>query len=92
MFERVIDWSIENRFLIVVAAILITAAGAYSLWRAPLDAIPDLSDVQVIVYTEYPGQAPRRNCPREFVVACPNLSYRYFLASSFINACPRLLH
>ena len=59
MFERVIDWSIEYRFLVVVAAILVAAVGAYSLMRAPLDAIPDLSDVQVIVYTEYPGQAPR---------------------------------
>ena len=59
MFERVIDWSIENRFLVVIAAVLVTAAGVYSLMRAPLDAIPDLSDVQVIVYTEYPGQGPR---------------------------------
>ena len=59
MFERVIDWSIENRFLVVIAAALVTAAGVYSLMRAPLDAIPDLSDVQVIVYTEYPGQGPR---------------------------------
>ena len=59
MFERVIDWSIENRFLVVVATLLIVAAGIYSLARAPLDAIPDLSDVQVIVYTEYPGQGPR---------------------------------
>ncbi|MCY4059960.1 MAG: CusA/CzcA family heavy metal efflux RND transporter, partial [Gammaproteobacteria bacterium] len=59
MFERVIDWSIENRFLVVIAALLVTAVGVYSLMRAPLDAIPDLSAVQVIVYTEYPGQAPR---------------------------------
>ena len=59
MFERVIDWSIENRFLVVIAAVLVTAVGVYSLMRAPLDAIPDLSDVQVIVYTEYPGQGPR---------------------------------
>ena len=59
MFERVIDWSIENRFLVVIAALLVTAVGVYSLMRAPLDAIPDLSDVQVIVYTEYPGQGPR---------------------------------
>ena len=59
MFERVIDWSIENRFLVALATLLVVAAGVYSLSRAPLDAIPDLSDVQVIVYTEYPGQAPR---------------------------------
>ena len=49
----------RNRFLVVIAALLVTAAGVYSLMRAPLDAIPDLSDVQVIVYTEYPGQGPR---------------------------------
>ena len=59
MLERIIDWSIDNRLLVVVAAALVTAAGIYSLMRAPMDAIPDLSDVQVIVYTEYPGQAPR---------------------------------
>ena len=59
MFERLIDWSIENRFLVALATLFVVAAGVYSLSRAPLDAIPDLSDVQVIVYTEYPGQAPR---------------------------------
>ena len=59
MFERLIDWSIENRFLVALATLFVVAAGVYSLLRAPLDAIPDLSDVQVIVYTEYPGQAPR---------------------------------
>ena len=59
MLERVIDWSIENRILIIIAALLTALVGIYSLSRAPLDAIPDLSDVQVIVYTEYPGQAPR---------------------------------
>ena len=59
MLERLIDWSVANRFLVAAAAPLLAAAGAYSLSRAPLDAIPDLSDVQVIVYTEYPGQAPR---------------------------------
>ena len=59
MFERIIDWSIENRFLVALATLFVVAAGVYSLSRAPLDAIPDLSDVQVIVYTEYPGQAPR---------------------------------
>ncbi|MCY3811240.1 MAG: CusA/CzcA family heavy metal efflux RND transporter [Gammaproteobacteria bacterium] len=59
MLERVIDWSIENRVLIILAALLTALVGIYSLSRTPLDAIPDLSDVQVIVYTEYPGQAPR---------------------------------
>ena len=59
MIERLIDWSIENRFLVCIATVLVAAAGVYSLSKAPLDAIPDLSDVQVIVYTEMPGQAPR---------------------------------
>ena len=59
MLERVIGWSIENRVLIIIAALLTALVGMYSLIRTPLDAIPDLSDVQVIVYTEYPGQAPR---------------------------------
>ena len=59
MLEKLIDWSIDNRFLIVLAMLLATLVGVYSLTRTPLDAIPDLSDVQVIVYTEYPGQAPR---------------------------------
>ena len=59
MLERVIDWSIENRVFIILAALLTALVGIYSLSRTPLDAIPDLSDVQVIVYTEYPGQAPR---------------------------------
>ncbi len=59
MFARIIEWSIENRFLVVLSAIFLAVAGVYSLSQTPLDAIPDLSDVQVIVYTEYPGQAPR---------------------------------
>ncbi len=59
MFERLIDWSIHNRFLVVLGTLFVVAAGLYSLSQTPLDAIPDLSDVQVIVYTEYPGQAPR---------------------------------
>ena len=59
MFERLIDWSIENRFLVCIATVLVVVAGVYSLSKAPLDAIPDLSDVQVIVYTEMPGQAPQ---------------------------------
>ncbi len=59
MFERLIDWSIHNRFLVVLGTLFVVAAGLYSLSQTPLDAIPDLSYVQVIVYTEYPGQAPR---------------------------------
>ena len=59
MLERVITWSLDNRPLVLLAALALAGAGAVSLSRTPLDAIPDLSDVQVVLYTEYPGQAPR---------------------------------
>ena len=59
MFAKVIEWSIANRFLVLLATAGLIAAGIYSLQQTPLDAIPDLSDVQVIIYTEYPGQAPQ---------------------------------
>lgn len=59
MITRIIDWSISNRFLIFVGTVLLIAWGVYSLRNIPLDAIPDLSDVQVIVKTTYPGQAPQ---------------------------------
>ena len=59
MFAKVIEWSIRNKFLVLLTTVFLIAAGIYSLQQTPLDAIPDLSDVQVIIYTEYPGQAPR---------------------------------
>jgi len=59
MLAKIIDWSARNRFLVLLATLFITLAGIYALLRTPLDALPDLSDVQVIVYTEYPGQAPQ---------------------------------
>ncbi len=59
MFEHIIDWSIRNKFLVLLGTLILAAVGFYALSQTPLDAIPDLSDVQVIVYTEYPGQAPR---------------------------------
>ncbi|HSF15047.1 MAG TPA: CusA/CzcA family heavy metal efflux RND transporter [Vicinamibacteria bacterium] len=59
MLERIIDWSIENRFFVILATVFLTLAGVHALRTTPLDAIPDLSDVQVIIFTEYPGQAPR---------------------------------
>nr|WP_205208542.1 CusA/CzcA family heavy metal efflux RND transporter [Arenimonas caeni] len=54
-----IEWSVRNVFLILVMAIAVTAAGIYAVAKTPLDALPDLSDVQVIVFTEVPGQAPQ---------------------------------
>src|SRR5437868_5041436 len=59
MIAAVIRWSARNVILIGLATIFVTLAGIYAVSRVPLDAIPDLSDVQVIVYTEYPGQAPQ---------------------------------
>ncbi len=55
----IIRWSSGNLMLVLMAAVFIVAAGVYAVSRTPLDAIPDLSDPQVIVYTEYGGQAPQ---------------------------------
>ena len=59
MIAALIRWSARNLVLVGFAGIFLTLAGLYAVSRVPLDAIPDLSDVQVIVYTEYPGQAPQ---------------------------------
>ena len=59
MIASIIRWSARNVFLVGLAALFVTVAGIYAVSRVPLDAIPDLSDVQVIVYTEFPGQAPQ---------------------------------
>ena len=59
MLNALIDWSARNRFLVLLATVFVVVAGIWSVVKTPLDAIPDLSDVQVILYTEYPGQAPQ---------------------------------
>jgi hypothetical protein len=59
MIAALIRWSARNVFLVGFATIFVALAGIYAVSRVPLDAIPDLSDVQVIVYTEYSGQAPQ---------------------------------
>jgi len=59
MIAAIIRWSARNLFLVGLASIFVGLAGFYALQRVPLDAIPDLSDVQVIIYTEYSGQAPQ---------------------------------
>ena len=59
MIAALIRWSIVNRFLVLLATLGVAAWGVYSLSRTPLDALPDLSDVQVIIRTSYPGQAPQ---------------------------------
>lgn len=59
MIGYIIRWSIANRLLVLIATVLISGWGVVSLYKTPLDALPDLSDVQVIVRTSYPGQAPQ---------------------------------
>uniref|UniRef100_A0A7S4D5K2 Uncharacterized protein n=4 Tax=cellular organisms TaxID=131567 RepID=A0A7S4D5K2_HETAK len=59
MITALIRWSLVNRFLVLLATLLVTAWGLWAVQRAPLDALPDLSDVQVIIRTTYAGQAPR---------------------------------
>lgn len=59
MIAKLILWSLRNRFLVLLASVLLAGWGAWALQRTPLDAIPDLSDVQVIIRTSFPGQAPQ---------------------------------
>ncbi len=59
MISSVISWSVKNRLLVLLAAVLVGLWGSYSVKTLPLDAIPDLSDVQVIVRTSFPGQSPQ---------------------------------
>ncbi|MBE9548064.1 MAG: efflux RND transporter permease subunit, partial [Proteobacteria bacterium] len=59
MITALIQWSIKNRFLIIIMSLMLTGWGIYALKNTPLDALPDLSDVQVIIKTSYPGQAPQ---------------------------------
>ena len=59
MIESVIRWSVSNRFLVLLATAILVGGGLFSLKNTPVDAIPDLSDVQVIIKTSYPGQAPQ---------------------------------
>ena len=59
MIAKLIRWSIVNRFLVLLATVMVSAWGVYAVLKTPLDALPDLSDVQVIIRTTFPGQAPR---------------------------------
>ena len=59
MLSKIIQWSGRNPFLVLLATLFIIIGGILAVLKTPLDALPDLSDVQVIVYTEYPGQAPQ---------------------------------
>ena len=59
MINQIIDWSLRNRFLVLLLTAILIGWGLFAVKNTPLDAIPDLSDVQVIIKTTYPGQAPR---------------------------------
>ncbi len=59
MIEKIIRWSVANRFLVLLATLALAASGLWALRSTPIDALPDLSDVQVIIRTSYPGQAPQ---------------------------------
>ena len=59
MPARLIRWSIENRLLVVIATLILMGWGWMSAKEIPLDAIPDLSDVQIIIRTDFPGQSPQ---------------------------------
>ncbi len=59
MLNRVIEWSVRNQFLVVIFVVAIVGAGTYAFLNIPVDALPDVSDVQVIVYTRWPGQPPQ---------------------------------
>jgi copper/silver efflux system protein len=59
MLGALIRWSIQNRFLVLLGTLLLTAWGVHATLSTPLDALPDLSDTQVIIRTEFPGQAPQ---------------------------------
>ncbi len=59
MIEKLIRWSVANRILVLIASLFATGWGVWALRTTPVDALPDLSDVQVIIRTSYPGQAPR---------------------------------
>ncbi len=59
MLANMIDWSARNKFLVLLSTLFVVLAGVVAVFKTPLDALPDLSDVQVIVYTEFSGQAPQ---------------------------------
>src|ERR1044071_1802122 len=59
MLQRIIDFSLKNKFLVLLGTLALVLGGVYAVRNIPLDAIPDLADTQVIIYTEWPGQAPQ---------------------------------
>ena len=62
MINRLIEFSLKNRFLILIGYVLLAAWGYWALLKTPIDAIPDLSENQVIVFTDWPGRSPQGSC------------------------------
>jgi len=59
MINRVIEWCLNNRFLVISFVLLLILGGVWALWNTPVDAIPDIGEMQVIVIAEWPGRSPR---------------------------------
>ena len=59
MIAAIIRWSVSNRFFVLLTTLIIIGGGLFTIKNTPIDALPDLSDVQVIIKTSYPGQAPQ---------------------------------
>ena len=59
LIPKIIEWSINNKVLVIILTAALIMGGIWAIQNTPIDAIPDLSDVQVIVYTDYPGQGRR---------------------------------
>ncbi|MFQ5780080.1 MAG: efflux RND transporter permease subunit, partial [Nitrospiria bacterium] len=94
MIERIIEGCARNRFMVFLSIFFLSAGGIWALTRTPLDAIPDLSDVQVIVFTEWPGRSPTLVEDQitypvvTAMTAAPRVKYargQSFLGLSFVN-------
>ena len=59
LISKLIEWSLNNKFIVILFTIALILGGIWAVYNTKIDAIPDLSDVQVIIYTEYPGQGPQ---------------------------------
>ena len=86
MIARLIRWSIGNRFFVLLATAILVGTGMYSLKNTPVDAIPDLSDVQVIIKTSYPGQAPQLvQDHRQQIQQCILVGHQRFLLGAALT-------
>ena len=76
MLARIIEWSINNKFFVILGTIAVVGFGGWAMVTTPVDAIPDLSDVQVIVQTEWRGQAPQVVVTRSIFLCSPRWAQR----------------